>query len=87
MKTLYIKNIEGKTKLELLEQIYSKVKIGEHVKFEGHSYRRTRTLNTKVANYPYHFIDCGDIYKGNFLTEDDEGEDVNTLCHYKVVTN
>lgn len=63
MKTLYIKNIEDKTNLELLEQIYSKVKIGEHVKFDGRSYRRTRTLNTKVASYPYHFIDGGDIYR------------------------
>lgn len=85
MKTLCVKNVEGKAKLELLEQIYSKVNIGEYVKFDGHAYRRTRTLNTKFAKYPYHFTDCGDIYNGNFLTEDDDGEDVKILCQYKIV--
>lgn len=84
MKTLYVKNIEGQTNLELLEQIYTKVKLGEYIKFNGHAYRRTRTLNTTSAKYPYHFTDCGDIYSGSLLIEDDDGEDVKTLCQYKI---
>lgn len=84
MKTLYVQKIDGKTNLELLEQIYTKVKLGECVKLDGHSYRRTRTLNTKSTKYPYHFTDNGNIYNGQLLTEDDEGEDVNTLCQYKI---
>lgn len=84
MKILHIKKIDGKTNLELLEQIYTKVKIGEYVKFGGRAYRRTRTLNTMFAKYPYHFTDCGNIYDGSFLTEDDDGEYVNILCKYKI---
>jgi hypothetical protein len=84
MKTLYVKKVEGQTNLELLEQIYTKVKLGDHVKFDGRAYHRTRTLNTMSAKYPYHFIDFGDIYDGSFLIEDDDGEDVKTLCQYKV---
>lgn len=84
MRTLFIKNVNNQSDLELLEQIYTKVKLGEYVKYKGKAFRRIRTLNTKYAQYPYHFKDCGDIYSGSFLTEDDDGEDVNTLCQYKI---
>lgn len=85
MRTLFIKNVGNQSDLELLEQIYTKVKLGEYVKFNGKAFYRIRTLNTKYAQYPYHFKDNGDIYSSSFLVEDDDGEYVNTLCQYKII--
>lgn len=72
--------------LDLLEQVCNKVRLGEIVKFHGKAYRRVTPKNNKVYKYPYHFYCCSEnIYAGSFLTEDDDGEAVNTLCEYSAI--
>lgn len=72
--------------LEYLEQIYRKVRVGETVKFCGKAYRRIYPQNNKFVKHSYHFMCCSeDIYQGTCLIEDDDGEEVNTLCEYKAI--
>lgn len=72
--------------LEYLEQIYRTVMVGEDVKFNGKAYRRTRPKATKEVSYPYHFRCVSEnIYAGDRLIEDNDGEWVNHLCRYTAV--
>lgn len=85
MDTIIIEKKENTSEFDYLEQIYKKVKIGELVKFNGKVYMRVRPKNNKYCKNPYHFyLAVKDIYKGNVLSTDDDGEAVNTHCHYKI---
>lgn len=80
-----VKVEENIADLELLEQIYKKVRIDELVKFNGKAYKRCRPIKNKYRKVPYHFC-CvvDDIYKGNMMIFDGE-EYVNSVCHHKAV--
>ena len=86
MKSLYLESQEGLTEFDYLEQIYKKVKLQETVKFNGKVYKRSTPKNNKFYKYPFHFhLAVSDIYKGNVLLKDDDGEFVNSICHCKLV--
>lgn len=47
---------------------------------------RSTPKNNKYFKHPYHFhLAVEDIYKGNVLFRDSDGEMVNSGCSYKVV--
>ena len=74
------------SELDYLERIYKEVKLSETVKFNGKVYKRSTPKNNKFYKYPFHFhLAVSDIYKGNVLLKDDDGEFVNSICHYKLV--
>lgn len=86
MKVFELQYEEGLSELEYLEKIYKKVKLEELVKFNGKVYRRIPPKNNKHFKYPYHFhLAVTDIYKGNVLFRDADGELVNSGCRYKVI--
>lgn len=76
----------GKSDLDLLEQIYKNVHIGETVKFGKKAYKRVRPCKNKYRTYPYHFV-CitDDLYNGNLMVNDAEGDYVSVSCTYKAV--
>lgn len=85
MKVLQLPYQDGLTELEYLEQIYKKVRLNERVKFNGKVYTRIVPKNNKYFKHQYHFcLSVSDIYKGNFMVIDEEGESVNSICEYKV---
>ena len=86
MKVLNLQYKENLTDLDYLEQIYKKVKLGESVKFNGKAYIRIVPKNNKYIKYPYHFY-CAveNIYEGNVLHNDRDGELVNFSCRYKII--
>lgn len=85
METFYLQYEEGLSELDYLEKIYKKVKIGELIKFNGKGYMRSTPKNNKYYKIPYHFhLVVSNIYKGNILLQDGDGEFVTTVCHYKV---
>ena len=46
---------------------------------------RSTPKNNKYYKYPYHFhLVVKDIYSGNVRFQDEDGELVNTGCHYKI---
>ncbi len=86
LKTFELQYEEGLSELDYLEKIYKKVRLEELVKFNGKGYMRSTPKNNKYFKHPYHFhLAVKDIYKGNVLFRDSDGEMVNTGCHYKVV--
>lgn len=85
MKAFKLKYQDGLSELDYLEQIYKKVRLHEIVKFNGKVYMRVTPRNNKFYKSPYHFcLLVRDIYQGNILTLDDDGEHVNSVCHYKI---
>lgn len=85
METFYLQYEDGLSELDYLEKIYKKVKIGELVKFNGKGYMRSTPKNNKYFKHPYHFhLAVSDIYKGNVRLQDEDGELVTIVCHYKV---
>lgn len=85
METFYLQYEEGLSELDYLEEVYKKVKIGELVKLNGKGYMRSTPKNNKYFKNPYHFhLAVSDIYKGNIRLQDEDGELVTTVCHYKV---
>lgn len=87
MRTLVMKaeQCRGLPDLECLEQVYERVRVGDLVKFRGKAYRRARTKNNKYYKYPYHFVCASkNIYEGNCIVVDGEGENVNILCDFVV---
>lgn len=86
MKTFELQYEEGLSELDYLEKIYKKVRLGELVKFNGKVYMRSTPKNNKYFKHPYHFhLSVKDIYEGNVLLRDSDGEMVNSWCPYKVV--
>lgn len=85
MKIFKLQKQDKLTDFEYLEQIYKKVKLGELVKLNGKAYMRIVPKNNKYFKHPYHFY-CAvnDIYKGNVLFRDKDGEFVNSGCQYKI---
>ena len=85
MKVFRLQHEEDLSELEYLEKIYKQVRLEELVKFNGKAYIRSTPKNNKYYKYPYHFyILIKDIYSGNVKFKDEEGELVNTGCHYKL---
>lgn len=73
------------SELNYLEKIYKKEKLGELVKFNKKVYMRSTPKNNKYYKYQYHFyLLVKDIYSGNVKFSDEDGELVNTVCHYKI---
>ena len=86
VKHLYITPQENKSELELLEQIYKKVQLSELVKFNCRAFVRVVPKKNKFVQYPYHFaLLTNNIYDGDVLITDDDGEEVSTLCNYSVL--
>mgnify|MGYP001806508966 FL=1 len=85
LKIIYLQHEDGLSELEYLEKIYKQVRLEELVKFNGKAYIRSTPKNNKYYKYPYHFhILVKDIYFGNVKFKDEDGELVNTGCHYKL---
>lgn len=85
IKKLYLQYEEGLSDLDYLEKIYKQVRLQERVKFNGKVYMRSTPKNNKYYKYPYHFhLVVKDIYSGNVRFQDEDGELVNTGCHYKI---
>ena len=85
MKIFKLKNQDKLSDFDYLEQIYKKVCLGEIVKFNGRAYVRVTPKNNKYYKNSYHFnLLTDDIYSGDVLIEDDDGELVRTRCHYKI---
>lgn len=83
---IHAKEHSGISDLDYLETIYSKVRVGEIVKFKGKAYIRTRPQNNKFVKNPSHFrLLSSNIYEGTCLTEDADGEAVELIAHYSVV--
>lgn len=85
MKVFTLKKQDEMSELDYLEQIYKKVRVGELVKFNGKAFARVIPKNNKYNKNPYHFcLSTENIYDGNILLRDDDGEMVRLLCLYKV---
>lgn len=76
---------EGLSDLDYLEKIFKKIRLDEIVKFNGKAYKRIVPKNNKYMKYPYHFyVLSDDIYRGNVLFRDRDGESVNVGWHHKL---
>ena len=74
------------TELDLLEQVYKKVKVGSHVKLNGKSYKRLPPKNNKIYKYPYHFILYNEnLYRGMVMSIDYWGDRVSNVCDYMAI--
>ena len=76
------------TELDSLEHIYTKVKLGEIVKFNGKGYLRIKPKHNKYMTYKYHFTLINKDLShssSNFYTTDKWGEDVSTNCDFRVI--